>query len=286
MSDLINLYNEELEKYEGDSKKQIAKLIKKLETFVHAPTNAKEIDRMRPFSADKNLVKFTLGVLKKYYIQKNKLYFDRLSGEFSNYDMVEFWYSLCVLLLSKEKEGYRFVKRLVDDFININHPDFHIVRRLFLYIDDKTLDALNEVVFNHYNNIQINSEVNKWAENVGLVLPLEALWQFYFYINTENNDFSLLFEARNPDGVGLGWRITLYNKKEREDVFDVRKPEKIDISINNELKKLKTEASPTNLKELLLELQSLLNAKFQWKMGRSYFSRGIKNKGKIDKWLV
>ncbi|GMQ63826.1 hypothetical protein [Vallitalea maricola] len=40
-----------------------------------------------------------------------------------------------------------------------------------------------------------------------------------------------------------------------------------------------------NLKQLLLELQSLLNVKFEWKMDRAYFSRGIKNKNKIDKWL-
>ncbi|GMQ63827.1 hypothetical protein [Vallitalea maricola] len=235
MSDLINLYNIELAKYNNESKKQITKFIKKLETFVHAPTNTKEIERMRPFSVDKNLVKFVLGVLEKYYIQKNKLYFNRLSGEFSNYDVREFWYSFCILLLSSEKEGSNFVETVVNDFINMNHPDFHIVRRLFLYIDDNTLNDLEKVVFNHYNNIQMNSHVNKWAENVGLVLPSDILWQFYFYITTENDDFSLLFDAGNPDGVGLGWRIQLYNKKDREDVFSVRRSEIIDISINNEL---------------------------------------------------
>ena len=85
---------------------KIERLNSALGSYIHAPTNRKETERMKPYAEDSALVHIVADVIQGHSCipstpQEKEDY--RITGIY-NYDVIRFWY--CVALLAQSPDEY------------------------------------------------------------------------------------------------------------------------------------------------------------------------------------
>lgn len=291
MRAFIKQLNENVLTLDKSVQKDILKFSKRLESYSHVPTNEKEILRTKPFASNQNLVAFVLQNMQEYpYPAKSDYPFDTIS----------YWYCIALFIVSEEEKSSAFVLNLINEFIEKNHNDLWQFRRLLESIELKEYQAVKKKIDSYFLSKQIHLESYKWAEQIGLELPKDNSWMFYFEISTDGkfrfgNDLS---EEEKVSRLRLKvsvyplqgekcWEIELSNWKNSVSAWWPTLSERtIRLSHKPNDYTLKTKPSLQNLKELIKEIESVFNISFDKTMYNQTFKGKIKNKNAIQKWLL
>ena len=266
---------------------------KKLDSFIHAPTNLKEMERMSDFAKNEKLTGVVNDFLIHYF--DNRQFFEEDEYGFLSYDVIATWYALG-MIIQTEKElssaEYIFSKMMA-----IESPDLSIARRILNIKHSAVYDELANKVEEYFNKQQGEVEVYTWAKKIGLELPNSFDWEFYFTLYGELDpefkgepivDHLMVYVRANaPKGDGESYTIDLKDRDYRiqswwnDDDDDDRK---IRIQGAKDVE-LKEKPSLLHFKAFLAEVEAIFGIKFDRKISSSYFSRGIKKKNSVQQWL-
>jgi hypothetical protein len=234
----------------------IIKLCKKLGSFISAPVPKKDIDRMEPFAAKEELVKFIAAELRKYFDDSPKL----RSSEEGYYDVISFWYCVALLILAGDDQ---FMPYFTRSFIDSKHKDIYLLRRLLN--NAGTGSVYRDQVEAYFDEVNSKSDIYIWAKGIGLELPGTHDWDFYVCLQASNEHMfiTVYLIGKAPDGKGNSYEVRITERGSRIDVA--------------------TEKTVYNLREIIAELERTYDFKFE--LTSSTFRGKIKNKTAVKKWL-
>lgn len=288
MREFIEKINEKVKNVPKTEQKEILKFSKRLESYIHVPTNEKEINRMSSFSSNQFLIKFILKNIKEYNYPTTSAY---------PFDTISYWYCIALLIISKNDDGKSFVLDLAKKFIKNEHLDLWQFRRLLEPIEIQEHQIIKKEIESYFLSKQKEIESYKWAKQIDLELPKDNSWMLFFEISTDGrfrfgNDLSELEKEKRlwmnvsvyPLKGKRCWEIELKNWN--NSIFawwPTLSEREIRLSKNNYI--LKTKPSLQNLKKIIKEVETVFNVTFDRKIYSKRFKGKIKNKNAVQKWL-
>jgi len=291
MSELINKINESVVNLSKSEQKKILKFSKRLESYIHVPTNKKEFERMISFASNDFLVNFVLKVLDDYKYPEESKY---------PFDIVSYWYCICLLALSNIEEARKFPINLGNQFLKIEHNDLFLFRRILAFIKDTAYEPLTKDIENYFLSKQNELESYKWAKEIGLELPSDNNWALFFEISTDGkfrfgNDLTdkekenrlRITTSVYPLRDKKCWEIELKNwNKTISAWWPTLSKNEIKLEKKRKSYTLKTEPSLRGLKEVIQEIETALDIKLDRTIYSKRFKGKIKNKSAVQKWLM
>ncbi len=290
MRELNLIFNKKLKNESLILQKSGLKYIKKLESFVYVPSNFKDVKRLEPFLFNKDLLLFVSSILKGYPIWEKDGY----------YDIISYWYNFAFLVLSKEVDSLNTILDITEKMIRYKHCDINVLKRtLFLFGDDYTLTPLKEKVNIYFESIKDKIESIKWSNKIGLIIPPQE-WTLSFIISTDGErkfPFQMTEEEKekrveisvivysSANGYGDSWYIRLSNSNGTISGIWSSVRDK-NYRIGDYIYELHKSPSLFSFKELIKEIEQSLQCTFIKKIVFSSFSKGIRNKSAVDKWLL
>ena len=164
---------------------RIAQLNEKLNKYVHAPTNLKEIMRMQPFADDPGVVRAVLETLNGYDILPEP---SQQADAFFHYDIVAFWYCVALLALSGETDATEYLTQLARTLISKGPGDLNLLRRITLLLADRShLDAINNELSKYYDRICPTLAAYRWLKEAGISVPQDREWEICIKFTTDGN---------------------------------------------------------------------------------------------------
>lgn len=291
MRALIKKINESVDAFPKEEKKEILKFTKRLESYIHVPTNKKEVERMLPFAHKDYLIDYILKNINDYkYPEKSEYPFD----------IISYWYCLALFVQSERKEAKNFVQNLIEKFLNSEHEDLWQFRRFLSAFESTTeYDKAKETIENYFLSKQDSLESYLWAKEIGLELPSDNNWILFFEISTDGefrfgNDLSeeekerrlVIKTSAYPLQGKKCWEIELNNWNNSISAWWPNLSEREVIIDNKKNYYLKTMPSLRNLKELIQELEDHFAINFKRQIYLKTFKGKIKNKNAVQKWLL
>ncbi|WP_298781943.1 hypothetical protein [uncultured Polaribacter sp.] len=290
MREFIEQINKNLKNIPKDKQKEILKFSKRLESYTHVPTNEKEINRMKPFSTNKFLINFILKEIDTYNYPKVSKY---------PFDIISYWYCIALLILSEDEKGNDYVIGLAKRFLKNEHLDLWQFRRLLEPIKIRDYKIIKKEIASYFLSKLNDLESYKWAKQIGLELPKDNSWIFFFKISTDGkfrfgNDLTDLEKEKRlsitvsvyPLQGEKCWEIELKNWNNSISAWWPNLSErKIRLSKNKNDYILKTKPSLYSLKEIIKEVENVFNVKFDKTIYSKRFKGKIKNKNAVQKWL-
>lgn len=292
MTELITIISKHIESLAEEEQKDVLKFSKRLESYIHVPVNEKEYKRMAVFATNSATVQVVLKSLSEYNYPKKYNH---------TFDIISYWYGLALLVQSENKEAKKFVLDLINNFLQSKHPDLSQFRRFLSFITHtKEFDTIKVTVENYFLSKQNELESYNWAKEIGLELPEDDKWYINFEISTDGkfrsgNSLStkekesrliLIVTAYPLRRENNCWEIELKNWNKSITAWWPIITERT-IKLDNKWKnyKLKTTPSLRNLKNVIQEIEKVLNVKFERNIYLKTFSGKIKNKNAAQNWL-
>lgn len=294
MRELTALLVENAKKLPKAQQAKIKKFANRLESYSWVPSNKKESQRMNAFASDQELIVHTLEAAKQYSYPNA---YDH------TFDIITYWYCLSLFAESDIGETREFVRDLATAFLESKHKDLWMFRRSLQYRLDDDFDDIRGKIESYFISKQNKLESYIWAKEIGLELPSDDNWRFYFRISTDgefrsrnslpdnqkrtyfwistsvyplNDDQCWEIEVKNMSRTISAWWPVLHEKgiqfEYDDDTYEIRT--------------LKTTPSLRNLKPLIEELENLLDVTFDRNICTKRFSGKIRNKPAIQKWLL
>ena len=172
----------------------IGRLNSDLGSYIHAPTNRKEVERMKSYTENIALVRIVADVIRGYSCipstpQEKEDY--RITGIYS-YDVIRFWY--CVALLAQSPEGYArdCLSELARTLMEQGPGELGILYRILLMLPEREyLHGLTEELAGYYRKIIPDLEAAKWLAKAGIPYPDSFEWSVSFRF-TSNGETVLL----------------------------------------------------------------------------------------------
>jgi len=286
----IEKLNKNAQNLPKNEAKDILKFAKRLESYTHVPSNEKEINRIKIFSSNTFLVNFILKNIEQYPYPNESKY---------PFDIISYWYCIALFIMSKEEKARGFVINMAEEFMHNEHLDLWQIRRLLEAVNPKEYQNIKEKISSYFISKQEYLESYIWAKKIGLELPKDNSWMFFFEISTDGK-FRLgndLTETEKEQRLRITvsvyplqgqncWEIELKNWNNSISAWWPNLSEReIRLSKQNRNYKLKTKPSLLNLKKVIEEVETEFNVKFNKTIYSKRFKGKIKNKNAVQKWL-
>ena len=271
-------------------KRNVARYLQKMKSFVHSPVTNREAKRIERFAGDTALVEFIADtLLNDYPVWESK----------EGYDMIHYWYSIALLCFNpSEKTAHRLLA-ITQRMVDTRFEDIHILRRTFDFFPEvSALDKHRELLKGFYQQIAPDVESLQWIKNIGLPEP-PIDWEISFELSTDGErkyDFDLSPEERDSrlevmvtvnsvaKGNAHSWWLSLYNTNKTIRALWT-KPGDNSIRVNDMVHQLPFKPSLLDFSTILSHIETILGTKFVRKPVRVYFTSGLKGKSAIAKWM-
>jgi ribosomal protein L23 len=290
MREFIEIINKNVNDVSKVEQKEILNFLKRLQSYIHVPSNEKEINRMKAFSSKKFLVNFILKNLENYPYPRISTY---------PFDIISYWYCIALLILSEDTKGKDYVFGLAKQFIKNEHLDLWQFRRLLEFINIEEYGGIKKEIELYFLSKQNDLDSYKWAKQIGLELPKDNSWMLFFELSTDGkfrfgNDLTELEKEKRlrmtisvyPLQGERCWEIELKNWNNSISAWWPNLTEReIRLSKKKNNYVLKTEPSILNLKEVINEVETVFNVKFDKTIYSKRFKGKIRNKNAVQKWL-
>lgn len=173
---------------------KIERLNSALDSYIHAPTNRKETERMKPYAEDSSLVRIVADVIRGYSCipstpQEKEDY--RITGIY-NYDVIRFWYCVALLAQSPDECAVACLSGLARTLMEQGPGELGILYRILLLLPEREyLQGLTEELAGYYQKIIPDLEAAKWLAEAGIPYPDTFEWSVSFRF-TSNGETVLL----------------------------------------------------------------------------------------------
>ena len=278
-SDLVDIFNK--------FQKQI---------YSYSDFEIKHFKKLQSFAEHNQLVNFICDLLKKVY---------------PHYEHKEFYYILVVLSYSKEQKAIEYLG-LLTKFVIANQINLcHILLTIFNEIDAPQLLSNKETLEQYFEELYIQSDYFEFVKKVGLDTS-----KMEFKKTGGEGSFS--FDLTNAEGIQYAFQldnetdkrkfcklsISIFTPKGMKACFDISLTSEqfllyhhhkdYCISSKEEMKLLNKEtnqefyiensADLLELKNIVKQIESVLQTKFVSNIARSYFTKPLKGKKELQKW--
>jgi len=285
--------------------KEILKFIKNIDSFLRCPKNYSEGEKRIKKSIDYTLIAKPISSVITNY---EPITADPIRNDYDDFKL--FYYCLYLLCFDGSEASCKAMDDITDKAILNKNPNLKALRYYFsLFKETKAIKPLYEKVETYFNSISHLVESNIWAKDIGLIVP-EKSWFIEFTLGTDSTPYiapslekGIIIKVSvtgKPKGNGASWAIDINNKEgtiygnygmyyDGTDVYEIVIDRKENVSTNKAIittVELTVKPSLLNFHSLLDELEQILKIKFVRKMRFSYFTKGIKNKKAVDKWLT
>lgn len=162
---------------------KIERLNSALDSYIHAPTNRKETERMKPYAEDSSLVRIVADVIRGYSCipstpQEKENY--RITGIY-RYDVIRFWYCVALLAQSPDEYATTCLSGLAHTLMEQGPGELGILYRILLLLPEQEhLHGLTGELADYYRKIIPNLEATKWLAEVGIPYPDTFEWSISF----------------------------------------------------------------------------------------------------------
>ena len=173
---------------------KIERLNSALGSYIHAPTNRKETERMKPYAEDSVLVHIVADVIQGHSCipstpQEKEDY--RITGIY-NYDVIRFWYCVALLAQSPDEYATACLSGLARTLMEQGPGELGILYRILLLLPEQEhLHGLTGELAGYYRKIIPDLEAAKWLEKAGIPYPDTFEWSASFRF-TSNGETVLL----------------------------------------------------------------------------------------------
>lgn len=272
-------------------KNSVQKYVQKLSSFFHPPASIREAKRIRRFSGNSGLVELVADTLVNDYPVWEKQ---------NGYDMAHYWYCITLLCFNASPKTADSLLAITQKMIDAHFEDIHILQRILqLFPEVAALNPHRKAVEHFYDAIAPSVESLQWIKQIGLPAPTKE-WEIRFELSTDGErkyDFALTPEEKESrlelmitinsvaKGNGHSWWLSLYNSNKTIRALWTH-PSDDSIRINDTIQHLSIKPSLHHFSQALTELEQILNTKFVRKPVHVYFSRGLKDKTAIDRWVA
>lgn len=288
MSTITELLLERKASYKG-SEKELVKFCKKVESTWHAPTKVEHVKRMAPFAKDAALVAYANTVFSTYFAEWNQ--FEPEDG-YSGYDIKGAWYVFAFLLLAPTPQSS--ISLVINAFRASKNADLSIVRRLLHLSQAKLYQQELDAVEGNFAETNQASMAYRWLKSLGVEPPKTFDWELIFRLEAKPiegqkfpsvDNLFLTVTVFEPRGDGESFEIELADR-DREVSHDWPDEEgEKEVKCDQDYIELKSEIDLLHLKQFIQEIEGIYKLKFEREFHFSYFSKGFKNKGKVQKWM-
>ena len=256
----------------------------------------KNFKKLQNFAEHKQLVNFLCDLLKRVC---------------PHYENKEFYYILVVLTYSQEQKAIEYLK-LLTEFIIANQLNLcHILLTIFNEINELHLLSNKEKLEQYFSELYIQSDYFEFVKKVDLDTSKIEFKKI-------GGEGSFSFDLTNMEGIQYGFQlnnetdkrkfcklsISVFTPKGMKNCFDVSLSSEqfllyhhhkdYHVSSKEEMKLLNKETkqefyieNSTNLLELkniIKQIESVLQTKFVSKIVHSYFTKPLKGKKELQKW--
>lgn len=156
-----------------------------LDSYVHAPTNRKEILRMQPYATDEKLVRTVAGFLQGYCcIPSNAQELENycMIGHFY-YDIIRFWYCVALLALSSDSAALDCLTRLAHTLMEQGPGDLHVLYRILLLLPEQSsLNGLRQELSDYYKNTIPTLIAAQWLAKAEIPYPDDLNGTYLFIL--------------------------------------------------------------------------------------------------------
>lgn len=172
----------------------IGRLNSDLGSYIHAPTNRKEVERMKLYAEDSAIVRIVVDVIREYSCipstpQEKEDY--RITGIYS-YDVIRFWYCVALLAQSPEEYARDCLSELARTLMEQGPGELGILYRILLLLPEREyLHGLTGELAGYYRKIIPDLEAAKWLAKAGIPHPDSFEWSVSFRF-TSNGERVLL----------------------------------------------------------------------------------------------
>ncbi len=171
---------------------KINRLNSALDSYIHAPTDRKELLRMQPYVADGELIRIVADFLQGYpclpsTAQELENYC--MTGLF-DYDIIRFWYCTALLALSPDSCAIAYLSKLAHTLMEQGPGDLHILYRIVLLLpEQKHLHELNRELTDYYEKIIPTLVSTKWLAKANIPYPDDFEWSISFHFTSDGEMF-------------------------------------------------------------------------------------------------
>ena len=179
---------------------KINRLNSALDSYIHAPTNRKEILRMQPYATDGELIRIVADFLQGYpcipfTAQELEIYC--MVGLF-DYDIIRFWYCAALLALSPDSCAIAYLSKLAHTLMEQGPGDLHILYRIVLLLpEQKHLHELNRELTDYYERIIPTLVSARWLAKANIPYPDDFEWSISFHFTTDGEMFPVSDNKRD-----------------------------------------------------------------------------------------
>ena len=179
---------------------KINRLNSALDSYIHAPTNRKEILRMQPYATDGELIRIVADFLQGYpcipfTAQELEIYC--MVGLF-DYDIIRFWYCAALLALSPDSCAIAYLSKLAHTLMEQGPGDLHILYRIVLLLpEQKHLHELNRELTDYYERIIPTLVSARWLAKANIPYPDDFEWSISFHFTSDGEMFPVSDNKRD-----------------------------------------------------------------------------------------
>ena len=191
---------------------KIGRLNSALGSYIHAPTNRKETERMKPYAEDSALVRIVANVIRGYSCipstpQEKEDY--RTTGIY-RYDVIRFWYCVALLAQSPDEYATACLSGLARTLMEQGPGELGILYRILLLLPEQEhLHGLTGELAGYYQKIIPNLEAAKWLEKAGIPYPDTFEWSVSFHFTT-NGETVILSGNETERKAWFSLRVELF----------------------------------------------------------------------------
>ena len=256
----------------------------------------KNFKKLQNFAEHKQLVNFLCDLLKRVC---------------PHYENKEFYYILVVLTYSQEQKAIEYLK-LLTEFIIANQLNLcHILLTIFNEINELHLLSNKEKLEQYFSELYIQSDYFEFVKKVDLdtskiefkkiggegsfsfdLTNMEGI-QYGFQLNNETDKrkfCKLSISVFTPKGMKNCFDVSLSSEQfllyHHHKDYHVSSKEEMNL-LNKETKQefyIENSTNLLELKNIIKQIESVLQTKFVSKIVHSYFTKPLKGKKELQKW--
>lgn len=163
-----------------DVVQKIDVLNRKLGSFVHTPTNLKEVLRMEPFAANREVVCAVVASLTDYAFfstEPEEIELHCSTGRSKEYDIVRFWYCVALVVLSPEPFARRYLHVLACVLTAEAPGELFLLRRIVRLLEGRPhLEEFSIYIEQYYATVAPRLEAFRWLKVAGIPWPAMCEW--------------------------------------------------------------------------------------------------------------
>ncbi len=272
-------------------KNKLDNYVQKLSGFFHAPASIREAKRIRRFSTDSNMIELIADTLANHY---------PVWEQQDGYDMAHYWYCITLLCFNPSPKIVDRLFTITKNMVKWHFEDIHLLQRTFNFFPDvAALNSHRKAIEDFYAEIAPTVESLQWIQHIGLPEPMKE-WEISFELSTDGErkyEFALTPEEKESrfelvvtvnsvaKGNGHSWWLSLYNSNKTIRALWTR-PGENSIRIHDTVQHLAIKPTLLHFSQTLAQLEAMLHTKFVRKPVHVYFSRGLKDKSVIERWVA